>query len=90
MGGDHVRKVALSRWNSCLIKQTPERPLTLFHVQTEQEGTVHEPRRQVLTRHPIHQHLDLGLPASDLWEIRFRCSQAPRSVVSAHHFGVLS
>lgn len=49
-----------------LIKEGSGAPSSFHHLGTQKkvkELIIYEPGSQVLSRHPVHQHLDLGLPS---------------------------
>lgn len=59
-----------------LSEEKEIRALPLHPLETEQEGDHLQTRKWDLTR-----HLDLGLPAIELWEISARCSSHPGLVL---------
>ena len=50
-------------------------PLSLCHVRMQREGSHLQDGKRVLIRHPVGQHLDLGLPS--IQKINFSCLSAP-------------
>lgn len=46
------------------LKEMEADQSSVFLVITQQEGSHMQTRKRVLSRHGIHQHMDLGLPRS--------------------------